>query len=67
MRVLSNEFAFFPLPLYMQTVSVLEERLTLTEDRMKECLLRQSQILQNVRASRENRRSESDTPSDHST
>ncbi|XP_024117640.1 POC1 centriolar protein homolog B isoform X2 [Oryzias melastigma] len=55
------------LDILTQTVSVLEERLTLTEDRMKECLLRQSQILQNVRASRENRRSESDTPSDHST
>ncbi|XP_078804363.1 POC1 centriolar protein homolog B isoform X5 [Oryzias latipes] len=52
------------LDILTQTVSVLEERLTLTEDRMKECLLHQSQILQNLRASREQQRSESDTPPD---
>ncbi|KAF3855262.1 hypothetical protein F7725_023317, partial [Dissostichus mawsoni] len=33
------------LDILTQTVSVLEERLTLTEDKLKECLLNQSQIL----------------------
>uniref|UniRef100_A0A8C7ZSA9 POC1 centriolar protein homolog B n=1 Tax=Oryzias sinensis TaxID=183150 RepID=A0A8C7ZSA9_9TELE len=50
------------LDILTQTVSVLEERLTLTEDRMKECLLHQSQILQNLQASREQQRSGSHTP-----
>lgn len=31
-----------------QTVSVLEERLTLTEDKLKECLQHQSQIIQEM-------------------
>ncbi|KAI4825632.1 hypothetical protein KUCAC02_021312 [Chaenocephalus aceratus] len=33
-----------------RTVSVLEERLTLTEDKLKECLLNQSQILKDVQS-----------------
>uniref|UniRef100_A0A7N6BF11 POC1 centriolar protein homolog B n=1 Tax=Anabas testudineus TaxID=64144 RepID=A0A7N6BF11_ANATE len=48
------------LDILTQTVSVLEERLTLTEDKLKECLLHQSQILKDVRASRERRRTESE-------
>lgn len=39
-----------------QTVSVLEERLTLTEDKLKQCLFHQSQVLRDVRASRQRRR-----------
>ncbi|GLD61621.1 POC1 centriolar protein homolog B [Lates japonicus] len=39
------------LDILTQTVSVLEERLTLTEDKLKECLLHQSKILKDVRAS----------------
>lgn len=31
-----------------QTVSVLEERLTLTEDKLKECLQHQSQIIKEM-------------------
>ncbi|XP_041853833.1 POC1 centriolar protein homolog B isoform X1 [Melanotaenia boesemani] len=49
------------LDILTQTVSVLEERLTLTEDKMKECLLHQSQILKDVRASGERREAESDS------
>ncbi|XP_072242540.1 POC1 centriolar protein homolog B isoform X1 [Leuresthes tenuis] len=48
------------LDILTQTVSVLEERLTLTEDKMKECLLHQSQILKDVRASGERLRTESE-------
>lgn len=43
-----------------QTVSVLEERLTLTEDKLKECLVHQSQILKDMRASGERQRTESE-------
>ncbi|KAK5927498.1 hypothetical protein CgunFtcFv8_012649 [Champsocephalus gunnari] len=38
------------LDILTQTVSVLEERLTLTEDKLKECLLNQSQILKDVQS-----------------
>ncbi|XP_008290791.1 POC1 centriolar protein homolog B [Stegastes partitus] len=48
------------LDILTQTVSVLEERLTLTEDKMKACLLHQSQILKDVRASGARRRTESE-------
>ncbi|XP_026168238.1 POC1 centriolar protein homolog B isoform X2 [Mastacembelus armatus] len=44
------------LDILTQTVSVLEERLTLTEDKLKECLVHQSQILKDVRSSGERRR-----------
>ncbi|KAG7521903.1 POC1 centriolar protein-like B [Solea senegalensis] len=47
------------LDVLTQTVSVLEERLSLTEDKLKECLLHQSQILRDVRASGERQRMES--------
>ncbi|KAM9854514.1 uncharacterized protein ACBR49_003067 [Aulostomus maculatus] len=40
------------LDILTQTVSVLEERLTLTEDKLKECLFHQSQILSDIQASR---------------
>ncbi|XP_024866529.1 POC1 centriolar protein homolog B isoform X3 [Kryptolebias marmoratus] len=43
-----------------QTVSVLEERLTLTEDKMKECLFHQSQILRDMRAEGERCRTASE-------
>lgn len=59
-----------PRPHFPQTVSVLEERLTLTEDKLKECLLHQSQILKDVRVSGEWRRTESeetDGSADHFT
>uniref|UniRef100_H3C0W8 POC1 centriolar protein homolog B n=1 Tax=Tetraodon nigroviridis TaxID=99883 RepID=H3C0W8_TETNG len=36
------------LDILTQTVSVLEERLTLTEDKLKECLQHQSQIIQEM-------------------
>ncbi|XP_014872992.1 POC1 centriolar protein homolog A-like [Poecilia latipinna] len=39
------------LDVLTQTVSVLEERLTLTEDKMKECLQHQSQILKDLKTS----------------
>uniref|UniRef100_A0A3Q2FNP9 POC1 centriolar protein homolog B n=1 Tax=Cyprinodon variegatus TaxID=28743 RepID=A0A3Q2FNP9_CYPVA len=39
------------LDVLTQTVSVLEERLTLTEDKMKECLQYQSQILKDMQKS----------------
>nr|XP_020492867.1 POC1 centriolar protein homolog B isoform X2 [Labrus bergylta] len=48
------------LDILTQTVSVLEERLTLTEDKLKECLLNQSQILKDVQKSEERRRTESE-------
>uniref|UniRef100_A0A3Q1GNC1 POC1 centriolar protein homolog B n=1 Tax=Acanthochromis polyacanthus TaxID=80966 RepID=A0A3Q1GNC1_9TELE len=48
------------LDILTQTVSVLEERLTLTEDKLKECLLHQSQILKDVRASEAWRRTDSE-------
>ncbi|KAM7397178.1 hypothetical protein PAMP_020171 [Pampus punctatissimus] len=48
------------LDILTQTVSVLEERLTLTEDKLKECLVNQSRILKDVRASVERRRTEID-------
>ncbi|XP_031592111.1 POC1 centriolar protein homolog B isoform X1 [Oreochromis aureus] len=48
------------LDILTQTVSVLEERLTLTEDKLKECLSHQSQILKDLRASRTRRRTESE-------
>uniref|UniRef100_A0A3Q0T4J7 POC1 centriolar protein homolog B n=1 Tax=Amphilophus citrinellus TaxID=61819 RepID=A0A3Q0T4J7_AMPCI len=41
------------LDILTQTISVLEERLTLTEDKLKECLSHQSQIVKDLRASRE--------------
>lgn len=47
-------------PTNTQTVSVLEERLTLTEDKLKECLLYQSQILKDVRPSGTRQRTESE-------
>ncbi|KAA8590367.1 hypothetical protein FQN60_014301 [Etheostoma spectabile] len=47
------------LDVLMQTVSVLEERLTLTEDKLKECLLNQSRLLKDVLSSEERRRTES--------
>ncbi|KAG7214417.1 hypothetical protein INR49_006374 [Caranx melampygus] len=40
--------------------AVLEERLTLTEDKLKECLAGQSRILKDVRASRARRRMDSE-------
>lgn len=43
-----------------QTVSVLEERLTLTEDKLKECLLYQAQMLRDVRPSGTRRTTESE-------
>ena len=46
-------------PHFKQTVSVLEERLTLTEDKLKECLLQQSKIFKDVRSSGERRRTDS--------
>ncbi|KAF7225431.1 POC1 centriolar protein-like protein B-like [Nothobranchius furzeri] len=48
------------LDILTQTVSVLEERLTLTEDKMKECLQHQSQILKDIQASGERPRMSSD-------
>ncbi|KAE8296717.1 POC1 centriolar protein-like protein B Pat-interacting protein 1 [Larimichthys crocea] len=48
------------LDILTQTVSVLEERLTLTEDKLKECLLNQSQLLKDVRSSGGRRRMESE-------
>lgn len=48
------------LDILTQTVSVLEERLTLTEDKLKECLINQSQILKGVRSSEERQRTESE-------
>lgn len=45
---------------YTQTVSVLEERLTLTEDKLKECLLYQSHMLKDVRSSGMRQRTESE-------
>ncbi|XP_047451326.1 POC1 centriolar protein homolog B isoform X1 [Mugil cephalus] len=45
------------LDILTQTVSVLEERLTLTEDKLKECLLHQSRILKEVRESGQRPRS----------
>ncbi|CAB1322790.1 unnamed protein product, partial [Coregonus sp. 'balchen'] len=47
------------LDVLTQTVSVLEERLTLTEDKLKECLFNQSQILLQVRGEEKDRRRES--------
>lgn len=35
------------LPFVLQTVSILEQRLTLTEDKLKECLENQQKIIQN--------------------
>lgn len=46
------------LDVLTQTVSVLEERLTLTEDKLKECLFNQSQILLQVRGEEKDRRRE---------
>lgn len=46
------------LDVLTQTVSVLEERLTLTEDKLKECLFNQSQILLQVRGEEMDRRRE---------
>ncbi|XP_023992066.1 POC1 centriolar protein homolog B-like [Salvelinus sp. IW2-2015] len=46
------------LDVLTQTVSVLEERLTLTEDKLKECLFNQSQILLQVRGEEKDRRGE---------
>ncbi|KAK1887788.1 POC1 centriolar protein like B [Dissostichus eleginoides] len=43
-----------------KTVSVLEERLTLTEDKLKECLLNQSQILKDVQSGERRRSKETD-------
>ncbi|KAF7646014.1 hypothetical protein LDENG_00194990 [Lucifuga dentata] len=50
-----------------QTVSVLEERLSLTEDKLKECLLHQSHIIHDVRDTERRRREteESDGPAAH--
>ncbi|XP_070828321.1 POC1 centriolar protein homolog B [Chaetodon trifascialis] len=48
------------LDILTQTVSVLEERLTLTEDKLKECLLHQSQILKEVQSSEGRQRMESE-------
>nr|XP_046249651.1 POC1 centriolar protein homolog B isoform X1 [Scatophagus argus] len=48
------------LDILTQTVSVLEERLTLTEDKLKECLLHQSHILKDMRSSGGRRRTESE-------
>ncbi|KAM9377819.1 POC1 centriolar protein homolog B [Pholidichthys leucotaenia] len=48
------------LDILTQTVSVLEERLTLTEDKLKDCLLYQSQILKDMRASGERQETESE-------
>ncbi|XP_053283312.1 POC1 centriolar protein homolog B isoform X1 [Pleuronectes platessa] len=47
------------LDILTQTVSVLEERLTLTEDKVKECLLEQSKIFKDLRSSGERRRTDS--------
>ncbi|XP_030588045.1 POC1 centriolar protein homolog B [Archocentrus centrarchus] len=48
------------LDILTQTISVLEERLTLTEDKLKECLSHQSQIVKDLRASRERQQTESE-------
>ncbi|XP_053175447.1 POC1 centriolar protein homolog B [Scomber japonicus] len=48
------------LDILTQTVSVLEERLTLTEDKLKDCLSNQSRILRDVRVSGERRRWDSE-------
>ncbi|KAI9547525.1 hypothetical protein NQZ68_017078 [Dissostichus eleginoides] len=48
------------LDILTQTVSVLEERLTLTEDKLKECLLNQSQILKDVQSGERRRSQETD-------
>lgn len=47
---------FCPSTTPSQTVSVLEERLTLTEDKLKECLQHQSQIIKEMGQSRARRR-----------
>ncbi|CAB1427780.1 unnamed protein product [Pleuronectes platessa] len=47
------------LDILTQTVSVLEERLTLTEDKLKECLLEQSKIFKDLQSSGERRRTDS--------
>lgn len=39
---LNSSFSFV-----LQTVSILEQRLTLTEDKLKECLENQQKIIQN--------------------
>ncbi|KAM6926345.1 POC1 centriolar protein homolog B isoform 2-T2 [Lycodopsis pacificus] len=51
------------LDILTQTVSVLEEHLTLTEDKLKECLLNQSQLLKEVRSSGGRRRTASEETS----
>ncbi|XP_005811911.1 POC1 centriolar protein homolog B isoform X1 [Xiphophorus maculatus] len=48
------------LDVLTQTVSVLEERLTLTEDKMKECLQHQSQILKDLKISGQRSRTASE-------
>ncbi|XP_045894432.1 POC1 centriolar protein homolog B-like [Micropterus dolomieu] len=48
------------LDILTQTVSVLEERLTLTEDKVKECLIHQTEILKDMRSSGERRSTESE-------
>ncbi|CAN9498919.1 unnamed protein product [Ophioblennius macclurei] len=58
------------LDILTQTVSVLEERLTITEDKVKECLHHQSQIIRDMQASEERRRTDSedtDGSADHFT
>ncbi|XP_043979949.1 POC1 centriolar protein homolog B isoform X2 [Gambusia affinis] len=44
------------LDVLTQTISVLEERLTLTEDKMKECLQHQSEILKDLKTSEQKSR-----------
>ncbi|XP_054895282.1 POC1 centriolar protein homolog B [Poeciliopsis prolifica] len=48
------------LDVLTQTVSVLEERLALTEDKMKECLQHQSQILKDLKTSGQRSRTASE-------
>lgn len=51
--------------LSLQTVSVLEERLTLTEDKLKECLHHQAHMARELEQSRARpRRAESGSPDD---
>lgn len=45
---MKTKTSFCPFTTPSQTVSVLEERLTLTEDKLKECLQHQSQIIKEM-------------------
>lgn len=42
---MSNTKPIEIIALFMQTVSILEQRLTLTEDKLKECLENQQKML----------------------